>query len=123
MLKMKNIMFEDVSFNEFLDKLNELQGLSSSEIYSVIKLNKYIKENKDTYIEAKRKLVDEYGKVEDDKITIPEHNVPEFNKKLNDLLWIEFEVGIKPIKYSDKFNLKPKDFMYIEDLFIIENID
>ena len=53
---------------------------------------------------------------------IPPEKVIEVNQKYQELLAIEFEIGIKPIKDISDIGLSPKEIILLEPLFDLENI-
>lgn len=110
-----------------LANITHKQGLSRKMSYAIAKNTKKIEHELEVYNSERQKLLDKYcvkdeagkNKIdENNQLQIPDKNMNNWNKEINELLDIEVEMDIHKFKIDDFYNsecdMSPAELMVID---------
>ena len=117
-MKIKNVIFENKQYFETIEKIYESDKLSVMDVHRTNRLIKKLNELNTKYDELKKKIVIQYGTLEEEEGTykIGPENREVFTKEYNDLIDIEHDLEMEKLPFPNKI----KDGFSASDLNIVE---
>ena len=118
-MKLKNEVFNNVKFNETINKLNETD-LPAKLAYKIFNLSKELTTRIEGYNKVREDLLKKYGTFNEEKeqYTFDGENAKKFNNQFKELLEEEFDVEFEPQELPDNVTLTPSQIASVESLFI-----
>lgn len=120
MIKLKNIVFENTSFFETLQKVYKNKELKPKYAFKLYKLAKTLEEKNVLFSGFKQQLLDQYGEVDPEdqtKYIVQGDQRQEFTEKYNELLNDEIDLDFDKFVYVDELAFAPGDFIVLEQIF------
>jgi hypothetical protein len=117
-MKIKNIIFENKQYFETIEKIYTSDKLSVMDAHRTNRLIKKLNELNTKYDELKKKIVIQYGTLEEEEGTykIGPENSEVFTKEYNDLINIEHDLEMEKLPFPNKI----KDGFSASNLNIVE---
>lgn len=116
---MKTVKYKNIIFtNGYVSALKGLvdQPIGSAKAWSLVKFLKEVEKHSKIFGELRKSLLEKYAKIVDDKWVVNEGSQELIDKEFQELLNIEEEYEVEPIKLDDDIKLSAKDLLVLEDI-------
>ena len=124
-MKIKNVIFENKQYFETIEKIYESDKLSVMDAHRTNRLIKKLNELNTEYDKLKKKIVTQYGTLEEEgTFKIGPENREAFTKEYNDLIDIEHDLEMEKLPFPNKIKdgFSAADFNIMEMFFDLSGL-